>query len=95
MVGHPRPAGGDRVEPRDVLPRLEVCVGHSQLDEPAADPGGRGVVRTEPVEIALLDAALVAQKHDGIRYVPFRQRGYIVACHTMLVQDGFYPDFHL
>ena len=72
MIGRPLPVGGDGVVSRDVLPRLEIGVGHAQLDEPATDPGGRGVVRAEPVELALLDAALLTQKHDGIRYVPFR-----------------------
>ena len=38
MIGRPLPVGGDGVVSRDVLPRLEVCVGHAQLYEPAADP---------------------------------------------------------
>ncbi len=38
MIGRPLPEGGDDVVSRDVLPRLEICVGHAQLYEPAADP---------------------------------------------------------
>ena len=38
MIGRHLPVGGDGVVSRDVLPRLEICVGHAQFYESAADP---------------------------------------------------------